>query len=591
MASTLSPMDAKEIDDKRQSTLSAISDDQTTAAPTPNRRSIDVEKEMTSKEIGDAEKHSNSDVEAEDVEKQGEALERVESSPYPGPVKLLMIVISVCLAVFLCALDMTIVATAIPEITDEFHSLTQVGWYGSAFFLTLASFQSTWGKGYKYWPLKTVFLISIFIFEVGSLICAVAQNSTTLIVGRAIAGVGGAGIASGAYTIIALSVPPSRQPAFTGILGATFSIASVVGPLLGGVFTTNVTWRWCFYINLPVGGLSAALIVFFFTTPKQAKPVAAELKEKILQLDAPGTFTFMACVICFLLAMQWGGATKSWGSSDVIGVLVGAGVIFAVFIAIEIYQNERALLVGRLLRFKTIAFACAFQFFNSGAFMVNLYFLPIYFQTVSDVSAAQSGVRNLPYILGISLLTIVSGGAITATGHYIPALVIGSVISTVGSGMIYTLDIGTSSSKWIGYQALGGIGIGIAIQVPIIIGQAVVDPIDLSSVTAMLLFFQTLAGAIFISVAQSIFSNRLLHVAAARIPSVNPGMIVATGATDIRKVFPPEIVPEIIVSYMQALKSTYILAIAMAGMSAVVAFAVCFFDWRTIKGAKVGGAA
>lgn len=167
-----------------------------------------------------------------------------EEEQYPGAFSLTFIVIALILAMFLVALDMTIVATAIPEITDQFHSLDQVGWYGSAFFLTLASFQSTWGKGYKYFTLKNTFLLSIFIFEIGSLICGVAPNSTALIVGRAVAGAGAAGISSGVYTIIAFSAPPRQRPAYTGILGATYAVASVVGPLLGGVFTSNVTWRW-----------------------------------------------------------------------------------------------------------------------------------------------------------------------------------------------------------------------------------------------------------------------------------------------------------------------------------------------------------
>ena len=177
-------------------------------------------------------------------------LSRVDTADFPRAFKLAFIIVALILSMFLVALDMTIVATAIPKITDEFNSLDQVGWYGAAFFLTVGAFQSTWGKAFKYFPLKITFLVAIGIFELGSLLCGVAQNSITLIVGRAIAGLGGAGIASGVYTIIAFTAPPAQRPAFTGILGATYGVASVIGPLLGGVFTSNLSWRW-WYVSHP----------------------------------------------------------------------------------------------------------------------------------------------------------------------------------------------------------------------------------------------------------------------------------------------------------------------------------------------------
>jgi hypothetical protein len=177
---------------------------------------------------------------------------RQDGTEYPKGLKLGLISLALCLSVFLMALDNSIIATAIPKITDQFHSLGDVGWYGSSYLLTTAALQLLFGKFYSYFSVKWTYLVAIGIFELGSLICGVANSSLTLIIGRAVAGLGSAGIFSGALIILAYSVPLEQRPMYSGFIGSMYGIASVSGPLLGGVFTDKATWRWCFYINLPI---------------------------------------------------------------------------------------------------------------------------------------------------------------------------------------------------------------------------------------------------------------------------------------------------------------------------------------------------
>ncbi|KAH6684655.1 MFS gliotoxin efflux transporter glia [Halenospora varia] len=507
-------------------------------------------------------------------------VEQQTNGEYPGWYQLLFILVALILGMFLVSLDMTIVATAIPKITDKFHSIDQVGWYGSAFFLALAAFQSTWGKAYKYFPLKSAFLLTIAIFEIGSLICGVAQNSTTLIVGRAVAGIGGAGIASGIYTIIAFTAKPNQRPAFTGILGAVYGVASVIGPLLGGLLTDNLSWRWCFYINLPIGGASAAIILIFFRTPRAATPMKAELKEKFLQMDFLGTLTIMAAGICYVLAMQWGGVTKAWNSPAVVGTLIGFGLIVSAFVVLEWRLCERAMILFRLLRVQTIATGSVFAFFLFGAFFTLMYYVPLYFQAVSGVSAAQSGIRNLPLVLAVSIFTILSGALITMFGYFMPFLVGGAALTTIGAGLLFTMDIGSNPAQWIGYQALAGIGIGLSIQVPIICAQAVVAPSDISSATAMILFFETIGGAFIVSAGQSAFANTLIKNLPFTAPGVESGQVIRTGAAELRNKFSITVLPGVIQAYMDGLQIVFAVAIASAGIATL---ASVFSERGTLK--------
>ncbi|KAL8991442.1 MAG: hypothetical protein Q9177_000154 [Variospora cf. flavescens] len=431
----------------------------------------------------------------------------MDTLDFPGPKALIWIMIALLICMFIQNLDSTIIVIAIPSITDNFHSIGDVGWYGSACFLTFASFQSTWGKAFKYFQIKITFLVSLFIFELGSLIIAVAPTSTALIIGRAVAGAGAAGVSSGVFTIIAFSASPAKVPAYMGIVGATYAIAAFVGPLLGGILAEKATWRWCFWINLPIGGLAAAILLFTYKPPKAATPQPATWKESLLQMDPLGTILIMAAVICYILALQWGASTKPWSDSTVIGTLIGFGLLLIAFIANEIWMDERALLIPRIFKMRRVWTTNAYVFFLSGGFFVLIYYLPIYFQSVKGDNPLMSGVHNLPII------------------------------------------IGTNSSHWIGYQALAGIGIGLGMQIPIMACQAIVGVADISTVSAVTLFFQIIGSSFAVSAAQAAFVNTLIRRLPVTAPGVQPGAVLRAGATELRKTFPPEQIGGILEAY------------------------------------------
>ena len=534
------------------------------------------------------EKEPNQDTANINEHNQGEPIsDNANADDLPSGARLVFIILALVLSIFLVSLDLTIVATAIPKITDQFHGLEDVSWYSSAFFMTIGGFQSTWGKVYKYFPLKLSFLMSIFIFELGSLICGVAPNSTALIVGRAIAGLGAAGIGSGTYTIIAFSSGPKNRPMFTGIIGTSYGIAAVVGPLLGGALADNVTWRWCFYINLPIGAVSALIILLFFKTPGAAKPKPATLREKLLQMDPVGVALAMGLVISYILALNYGGMKYAWNSSKVVGLLVGFVMLSAAFATWEWCQEDRAMVPFRLAGERVYIVSSVFAFFFSGAYFLIIYYLPIYFQVVDNISAAMSGVRNLPLILAVTISMLASGAYISVTGVAAPLIVAGTALGLICAGLLYTFDIGTSEGKWIGYQIIGGFGWGIASQIPIITVQATAPAADLAEATAILLFFQTTGGAFMVSAAQAALVNVLLKVLPHSAPDVNPVAVVLTGATDLRKVFTHDQVAGILVAYMRGLKISFAIGIASTGMALVII--TVFQKWNRLNPAAIAG--
>ncbi|XDG05591.1 hypothetical protein ABKA04_005206 [Annulohypoxylon sp. FPYF3050] len=459
---------------------------------------------------------------------------------YPHGIKIALIMGSSYMTMFLVALDRLIVTTAIPKITDEFHSVTDVGWYGSAYLLTNCAFQLFFGKLYVIYNPKFVFLASIFIFEIGSAVCGAAPTSVALIIGRAIAGVGSAGIFSGSITVMVYSIPLHRRPFYQGLFGAVFGLANVISPLLGGAFTdSSATWRWCFqvYINLPIGGFSLVFIALLLQIPDQ-KPSRLSAKQKLAQLDGPGLVALLGGIICLLLALEWGGTAYAWRSARIIALLIVAGVLLICFVTAQTIWPKTATVPPRIFFQRSIMAASLAMFAAGATMMTTFYYLPIWFQGVQGVSAVESGIRLLPIVIGQALGSLVGGVGIQKVGYYTPFMLFSVAVMCVGNGLLTTLQVDTSEGKWIGYQIPYGIGLGTTLQAPLLAAQTVLPLEDVPIGTSLMFFSQLLGGSIFVSVGQNLFNSYFIHDLAG-VAGVNVTTILQQGATAITEISEP----------------------------------------------------
>ncbi|KAH9881744.1 hypothetical protein IAQ61_000472 [Plenodomus lingam] len=501
---------------------------------------------------------------------------------YPSAAKTAVIMVSLYISIFLVALDRTIIGPAIPAITNQFNSIDDIGWYGSAYMLTSAGFILLYGRIYTFFPTKPVFLSGIFLFEAGSVVCGAAHSSMMLIIGRAIAGLGSSAIFTGAILIMLNTVPLHKRPMLQGLFGACFGVASVAGPLLGGAFTSMSErgWSWCFYINLPLGGLTILVVCFLLKLDEQ-KPKLASWKDVVKHLDPVGTALFLPSITCLLLALEWGAAEFSWASPRIIAMLVVFAVLFLAFIFWQYWtRHTTATVPPRIILQRSVACAGASQFCVGATMLTVSIYIPLWFQAIKEVSAMQSGVNTIPLVLSVVVGSISSGGLVQRIGYYTPFMILGSSFMAIGAGLITTWDMGTNTGMWIGYQIILGIGVGWTMQQPNLAIQTILPKNDVPIGTAVLSLCQTLGGAVFAAVGQNLYIDKFTK-GLEHIGGLDPEQILNAGATDLTKGLTAAVQRQVLEAYNDSLtKGTFFAALIVACLAIPAALGM---EWRSVK--------
>ncbi|XXH03063.1 hypothetical protein Hte_009453 [Hypoxylon texense] len=414
-----------------------------------------------------------------------------------------LIVLALCSALFLAALDVTIITTAIPTITEQFQSPQGYTWIGAAYLLANSATVPSWGKVSDIWGRKPVLLAAVATFWIGSLICALSVNIGMLIAARAIQGVGGGGIVVLVNICVGDLFSMRKRGMYYAFFGMVWAVASAIGPILGGVFTSKVTWRWCFYVNLPISGVGFAVLLFVLKLHNPRTPV----REGLAAIDWLGSLLIIGGTLMFLFGLEFGGVTYPWGSAPTICLIVFGVVTIGVFVVVEKWYAKYPVIPLRLFKFGTNISTFGICLVHGCVFISGSYYLPLYFQAVLGASSLLSGVYLLPYVLSLSFVSVGSGLFMKKTGKYLPAIIFGMFFMTLGFGLFIDLGAEANWAKIIVFQIIAGIGVGPNFQSPLIALQTSVEPRDIAAVTSTFGFVRQLSTSVSVVIGGVVFQN------------------------------------------------------------------------------------